>query len=100
MGLVSTLFWVSLGFAVAGIAYDLITSRIALNRGFKEWNPIMAKFADPVLASGCVSLILLIGIFWAGQYEPVKATWFFLLFGLYRTACGVINTVRMGKARP
>jgi hypothetical protein len=92
-------FWLFAGFCIAAILADLISTHIALKKGFHEWNPIMEKTGHPVLFSAILSAIIMAFLIWAYPYEPNKSSWFCFFCGLYRGACATINIIRLRKGK-
>lgn len=84
-------------FFVLGVIADMVTTHIALKKGFTEWNPIMAKTGHPVLVSGIVSALIAALMVWVAPHEPSKTAWFCGIFGLYRWGCAAWNFTRLRK---
>lgn len=83
-----------------GIAADLISTKIAISKGLREGNPILAKFKNPILVSGIVSLSTVVFAIIAANIESttLHASIFCLIFGVYRVTLATLNIIKIRKA--
>jgi hypothetical protein len=87
-------------FYLLGIAADIISTKIAIDRGLREGNPLLAKTDNPLAVSGLVSLITVIFAIIEATIESstMHASMFCLIFALYRTTLAVLNVLKINKA--
>jgi ribosomal protein L2 len=89
------------GFYILAIVADLVSTKIAINKGLREGNPILGK-KNPILVSAIISLATVIFAIVAANIEATTAhaALFCLIAGVYRTVLTVLNTIKIKNFKP